>query len=145
MIIHPDGPRCACGRHGCLEYYASATALQRIAGGIPVKDVTQRTKAGDADMLRCFCDYVHELCIGLNNLIMAFDPEIIVLGGGLSGAGDFLAAHCQREIQRIFSETTDPLNCSIRIARHQNNAGILGAALLAQQKFLAGTSHTSRK
>lgn len=136
MIIHPDGPRCACGRRGCLEYYASATALRRMAGGIPVKDVIRLAQSGDANMLRCFDDYVRELCIGLNNLIMAFDPEIIVLGGGLSGAGDFLASHCQRELDRLFGETTDPLYCQVRIAKHQNDAGIIGAALLAQQTFL---------
>lgn len=137
MIIHPDGHRCACGRCGCLEYYASATALRRMAGGRSVKDVIRLARSGDAQMLGCFEAYVHELCIGLNNLIMAFDPEIIVLGGGLSGAGEFLASHCQKELARIFSETTDPLYCQIRIARHQNDAGIIGAAMLAQQKFLS--------
>ena len=137
MIIKQDGPRCACGRRGCLEYYASAKALKRLAGNRSAKDVIHLAKAGDADMLRCFKDYVRMLCIGLNNLVMAFDPEVIVLGGGLSGAGDFLASHCQKELARIFSETTDPLLCQIRIARHQNDAGILGAALLAQQKFLS--------
>lgn len=137
MIIHHGGARCACGRRGCLEYYASATALRRMAGDIPVKDVIRLAMDGDKAMLRCFHDYVQELCIGLNNLIMIFDPEVIVLGGGLSGAGDFLALHCQREIERIFSETTDPVNCVVRIARHQNDAGVIGAALLAQQKFLS--------
>ena len=137
MIIHPDGTRCACGRRGCLEHYASATALRRMAGDLPAKDVIRLAMDGSEEMLRCFHSYVRELCIGLNNLIMAFDPEVIVLGGGLSGAGDFLASHCQRELERIFNETTDVLSCTVRIARHRNDAGIIGAALLAQQKFLS--------
>lgn len=140
MIIRKDGPLCACGRRGCLELYASAAALGRMAGNRPVKDVIELAKSGDADMLRCFKDYVRMLCIGLNNLVMAFDPEVIVLGGGLSGAGDFLASHCQKELARMFSGTTDPLLCQIRIAKHQNDAGILGAALLAQQKFFSDPS-----
>ena len=136
MIIHPDGPRCACGRRGCLEYYASATALKRMSGGQTAYTVIQNAKAGDEAALAIFRQYVRELCLGLNNLIMVFDPEVIALGGGVSGAGDFLADACQQELARLFGETTDPLVCKVRIARHQNDAGILGAALLAKQRFL---------
>ena len=135
MIIHPRGPRCACGRRGCLEYYASATGLKRMAGGQSAYTVVQQAKAGDAKSLAVFDRYVRELCIGLNNLIMIFDPEVIALGGGVSGAGDFLADACQKELMRLFGETTDPMYCKVRIAKHQNDAGILGAALLAKQKL----------
>lgn len=136
MIIHPSGPRCACGRRGCLEYYASATGLKRMAGGRSAFSVVQSAKAGDEKSLAIFHQYVHELCIGLSNLIMIFDPQVIALGGGVSGAGDFLAKACQKELEHLFGETTDPLLCEVRIAKHQNDAGILGAALLARQKLL---------
>ena len=135
MIIHPDGPRCACGRKGCLEYYASATGLRRMAGGRSAFAVVEAAKAGDPESLAIFSQYVRELCLGLNNLIMIFDPQVIALGGGVSGAGDFLADACQRELERIFGETTDPLYCRVKIARHQNDAGILGAALLAKLRL----------
>ena len=134
-IIEPNGPRCACGRRGCFEYYASATGLKRLAGGQSARSVIQQAKAGDAKSLDIFNRYVQKLCIGLNNLIMIFDPEVIVLGGGISGAGDFLSDACQKELGRIFGETTDPLYCQVKIAKHQNDAGILGAALLAKQKL----------
>lgn len=134
-IIEPDGPRCACGRRGCLEYYASATGLKRMAGGESAYAVIQQAKAGDEKSLAVFKQYVQKLCIGLNNLIMIFDPQVIALGGGVSGAGDFLADACQRELERIFGETTDPLYCRVKIARHQNDAGILGAALLAKLRL----------
>ena len=135
MIIHPNGPRCACGRRGCLEYYASATGMRRMAHGQSAYAVVQSAKAGNIKNLSIFERYVRELCLGLNNLIMIFDPEVIVLGGGVSGAGDFLADACQKELERIFADTTDPLYCKVKIARHQNDAGILGAALLAKQKL----------
>lgn len=135
MILHPHGPRCGCGRRGCLEYYASATGLSRMAGGRSAYDVLQKAKAGDAQSLRIFNTYVHELSLGLNNLIMIFDPQVIVLGGGVSGAGDFLADACQRELERIFAPTTDPLLCQVRIAKHQNDAGMLGAMILARQNL----------
>ena len=132
-IIHANGPKCGCGRRGCLEYYASATGLRRMAGGYSTHDIITGAKSGDPQMQRVFERYVRELCIGLNNLIMIFDPEVIVLGGGVSGAGDFLADQCQRELERIFSRTTDPLLCQVKIASQKNDAGIIGAALLAPQ------------
>lgn len=135
MMIHAGGPKCACGRRGCLEYYASATGLRRMAGGRPTRGIISAAKAGDPAMARVFHRYVRELSIGLSNLIMIFDPEVIVLGGGVSGAGRFLADSCQRELRRIFSETTDPLICRVRIASHKNDAGIIGAALLAKEHF----------
>lgn len=135
MIIHPNGPRCACGRRGCLEYYASATGMRRMAHGQSAYAVVQSAKAGNIKNLSIFERYVRELCLGLNNLIMIFDPEVIVLGGGVSGAGEFLSDACQKELERIFADTTDPLYCKVKIARHQNDAGILGAALLAKQKL----------
>lgn len=135
-IIHPDGLPCGCGRRGCFETYASATALSRMAGGRSAYALVQSAKAGNPESLAIFNRYVHELCIGLGNLIMIFDPEVIALGGGVSGAGEFLSDACQKELARVFAETTDPLYCKIRIAKHQNDAGILGAALLAKAKLL---------
>ena len=135
MIIHPNGPRCACGRRGCLEYYASATGLRRMAHGQSAYAVVQSAKAGNIKNLSIFERYVRELCLGLNNLIMIFDPQVIVLGGGVSGAGEFLSDACQKELERIFADTTDPLYCQVKIAKHQNDAGMLGAALLAKQKL----------
>lgn len=135
MMIHAGGPKCSCGRRGCLEYYASATGLRRMAGGQPTQAIISAAKARDPQMLRVFNRYVQELAVGLSNLIMIFDPEVIVLGGGVSGAGQFLADACQRELLNIFRKTTDPLLCQVKIASHKNNAGIIGAALLAQQHF----------
>lgn len=132
MIISADGPRCACGRRGCLEYYASATGLRRMANGLSAREIVIKAKAGHPQMSRIFEAYVQKLAIGLNNLIMAYDPEIIVLGGGVSGAGEFLAESCQAELEKLFADTTDPLLCEIRIAKHQNDAGIIGAAMMAK-------------
>ncbi len=135
MITHANGPKCGCGRRGCFEYYASATALRRMAHGRSTRDIVSAAKSGDSQMKHVFGQYIRELCIGLNNLIMAYDPEVIVLGGGVSGAGSFLSDACQRELERIFAQTTDPLLCSIQTAKHKNDAGIIGAAQLAKARF----------
>ena len=135
MIIHPNGPRCACGRRGCLEYYASATALKRMSRGRSAYAVIEGAKSGDRECRQIYGRYVRELCIGLNNLIMVFDPQVIALGGGVSGAGEFLSSACQRELRRLFADTTDPLLCKVLTAKHQNDAGMLGAMLLAKQRL----------
>ena len=136
MITHACGPKCGCGRRGCLEYYASATALRRMGGGKSTQEIIHLAKSGEPKMRAVFDRYVRELVLGMNNLIMAYDPEIIVLGGGVSGAGAFLSDACQKELARLFSQTTDPLLCHVRIAHHQNDAGIIGAAGLAKMHFL---------
>lgn len=133
MIIKADGPKCSCGRTGCFELYASASALRRLAQNKPVRDILSGANAGIPEMCFALDEYARSLAIGLNNLIMIFDPDVIVLGGGISSAGDMLAKRCQGELERIFSQTTDPLLCEVRIAQHQNDAGVIGAAMLAPQ------------
>jgi len=138
IATHADGLLCACGRRGCFERYGSASALERMSGGRTAREVAEAAKAGDPDSLHIFDRYVRELCIGMNSLIMAFDPDVIVLGGGVSGAGEFLSDLCTRELKHMFAPTHDPLYCEIRIAHHQNDAGILGAALLGKLKHEEG-------
>ena len=132
ISTHADGLLCACGRRGCFERYGSASALERMSGGQTAREVTEAAKAGDPDALHIFTRYVRELCVGMNSLIMAFDPDVIVLGGGVSGAGDFLRDLCMQELRHQFAATHDPLYCDVKIAHHQNDAGILGAALLGK-------------
>ena len=134
IATHADGLLCACGRRGCFERYGSASALERMSGGRTAREVADAAKAGDPDALHIFDRYVRELCVGMNSLIMAFDPDVIVLGGGVSGAGDFLRDLCMQELRHQFAATLDPLYCEVRIAHHQNDAGILGAALLGKLK-----------
>ena len=135
MIVHPDGRLCACGRKGCFELYASATAMRTISHGLSAKQVIDGAKAGVAKMQAYFQTYIHELCIGLANLNIFFTPEIIVLGGGVSRAGQFLSDACNRELQTIFAAHPEELVCGVTTAVHQNDAGMLGAAVLAMHKL----------
>ena len=110
MITVAGGELCTCGNRGCWERYASATALIRagrvlcaekpsctlmkhVDGDIrtiTAKDVIDLAMAGDADCVKIFDDYIYHLVVGLTNLINVYDPEVIVLGGGVSHCGDFL-------------------------------------------------------
>ena len=82
-------------------------------------------------MVRIFQDYLHELGIGLVTLIVVFNPEVIVLGGGISAAGDILLQGCRAEIRRQFTDRPGYFLGDIRLARHGNDAGMIGAAALA--------------
>ena len=110
MVTVAGGLPCTCGKRGCWERYASATALIRagrvlcaekpsctlmkhVDGDIrtiTAKDVIDLAMAGDADCVKIFDDYIYHLVVGLTNLINVYDPEVIVLGGGVSHCGDFL-------------------------------------------------------
>ena len=135
---------CGCGAQGCVEQYSSATALVRmakkaIAGGaetslreleiITAKDVIDAAKAGDkvADQIfDKFCD-----CLGYSLAATAavIDPEIFIIGGGVSKAGDYLIETVRKHYEPlcVLSET----KATISLAKLGNDAGIYGAAKLA--------------
>ncbi len=120
MITHAGGRSCVCGRRGCLEQYASATALKRYAKGMPVREVLDRLQAQDPGIVRAFDHFAREVAIGLSSLTAIFAPERLVLGGGVSHAGPLL-------LEAVARHFGGPVS----LARHGNDAGMLGAAALA--------------
>lgn len=120
MITHAGGRACVCGRRGCLEQYASAAALQRYAKGLPVREILERLRAGDPALDAVLDRYAKEVAVGLSGLYAIFAPELLVLGGGLSHAGEALLEAVGRHFKG-----------PVRLARHGNDAGMLGAAALA--------------
>lgn len=126
-ITHADGLTCSCGQCGCYEKYASATALRRMADGEEPVELIGRAKRGDADAKGIFARYVREVCIGIVSLNSIFAPEVVVLGGGISGAGNFLLDACRNALLPLHP-TTIPM---LRLARFGNTAGIIGAAQAA--------------
>ncbi len=126
-ITHADGMTCSCGQCGCYEKYASATALRRMADGEEPVKLIDRAKRGDADAKGIFARYVREVCIGIVSLNSIFAPEVVVLGGGISGAGKFLLDACRNALLPLHP-TTIPM---LRLARFGNTAGIIGAAQAA--------------
>ena len=106
ICVEPDeSETCGCGGHGCLEQYASATGIARVArravaagcGGalaeltdITAKDVFDLAKAGDEAALACAKKSMDYLGRGLAGICYVTDPEIVIIGGGVSMAGEFL-------------------------------------------------------
>ena len=156
IIVKAGGPRCGCGARGCLEALASKTALARrvqkaVRKGLPTvlgEKMTRkggRLKSGDLAEAVASKDLValkevhraaHYLGLGLGSLINVFGPEIVIVGGGVAGA---LGPHYMDLVRTAARSQalTDPEG-TIRIERAAlgDDAGVLGAALLAREKFV---------
>lgn len=149
MIVGENFYPCNCGRNGCLETFTSSTALinytrKLISEGnetsivnkakgslqdINGKIIFEAAKEGDYVANKAVDRLVKYLAIGITNIINIIDPEIIALGGGLSGAGDFLLAKVQEEVERVRYMKMIPIG-KIVLASLGNEAGIIGAAAL---------------
>jgi len=151
MITVIDGDECTCGNKGCWERYASATAIIRMGreaatanpesaiykdvngnlNDVTAKVVIDAAKAGDEVALKVFDRYVYHLCVGLVNIINFMDPEVIVLGGGVSHAGEFLLNAVRAKLPYMIFYKTMPY-ARIELAVLGNDAGIIGAAMLGK-------------
>lgn len=135
MVITEGGEQCSCGRRGCLEAYASATALIREgkkATGMEMTPEEIFAKAGQGDpALQDVVDtYVRKLGVGIINIVNIFRPQLVLLGGGISGQGEILTKPIARMMkEECFGGERGELP-EIRIAALGNTAGILGAASL---------------
>ena len=150
MVIVKDGEPCSCGRKGCWEAYASATALIR-----QTKDAMQRDKLsklweivnGDIDMVdgktvfdgmragdetakavvKQYCEYI---ACGLTNIVNIFQPDVICIGGGISKEGETLVGPIREYVERERYSKNVEKQTVITTAKLGNDAGIIGAAFL---------------
>ncbi|WP_097003182.1 ROK family protein [Lacrimispora amygdalina] len=150
FTIDRNGIVCNCGRKGCFEAYASATALisqtkeamldnpQSILWELcegEIENVEGKTlfdgvRREDAAALFVFDRYVEYLAAGLLDLINIFQPELICIGGGISKAGDLLLDPLKRIIDQEDYARTSKRRTRITAAVLDNDAGLIGAALL---------------
>ena len=151
MTLSVDGVPCNCGNNGCMEKYTSATAIIRMArqacmtypdsammlraegdlNRINAKTVIDAAKANDRAALEVFDEYCKYLAIAINNIIAFLDPEMIVLGGGVSHAGDFLLEKVKAKVPRYLLYKTLPYP-EICLASLGNEAGMIGAAMIGK-------------
>jgi glucokinase len=136
-----DGPLCACGARGCLEALVGASAIARrydkLAGGgasgpagkgITPRGIAERARAGDAAALSAFAETGRYLGLALRGVVHLVDPDVLVVGGGISGAADlFLPA--ARDAMRENLMHPPELAPEIRPAALGAAAGWIGAAL----------------
>jgi glucokinase len=151
----PDGHPCGCGRLGCLEQYASGNALVRfaragarqeplraarllaLAGGdalaITGRQVTEAAHAGDGVARDAFAQIGYWLGVAMADLAQAFDPQVLVVGGGVIDAGDLLMGPTERTYRRQLAQRGRFPVAELRAAETGSAAGVVGAADLARR------------
>ena len=149
-IFDLDGVPCTCGNHGCLERYCSATALIRMGreavslhpdslilqsvGNDPLKiearTVIDAARENDPVALEVYRRWIHYLAQAMANIVNLIDPEVIVLGGGVSKAGEFLLSPLKQEYSDYVLYNDLPIP-EIKLAVLGSKAGIIGAAMLS--------------
>ncbi|HEX8004346.1 MAG TPA: ROK family glucokinase [Mycobacteriales bacterium] len=131
-----DGEPCGCGNAGCLEQYASGTALARYVkerGGTATgAEITDLARAGDEVALEAFGLVGRWLGRGLADMASLLDPGVFVLGGGVADAGDLLLAPARESFEAHLSGRGHRPLADVRLARLGNVAGVVGAADLAR-------------
>jgi glucokinase len=143
MTIIPDGRRCGCGNTGCLEMYASSRGIvmtyQERSSRVKVitsEDIYQAARRGDMLAGDVMKDMGRLLGIGIANLINIFNPEMIVIGGGVKDAWSlFIDATCKEIKKRAFEYPA--ARTRIVPSMLGDDAGMIGAAALAFQKLRA--------
>lgn len=151
MVVDPNGPHCPCGKRGCWERFASGSGLGalgremavagraprvvELAGGDPEavrgEYVTAAAAEGDGPALEVMQRFGWWVALGLCNLTMLFDPEMIVLGGGLVEAGDVLLDPTRQAFAALLAGGSARPPVRIVAAELGSRAGAIGAGLLA--------------
>jgi glucokinase len=143
IVVRPGGTACPCGQHGCLERYASASAVSEAwatAQGDPEADAADCAKAvvaGDPDAVRVWQEAVDALADGLVTALTLLDPRTLIIGGGLAEAGEVLFQPLRDAVRQRVTFQKLP---SIVPAALGDTAGCLGAGLLARDLL----NHTNR-
>ncbi|MGM0123895.1 glucokinase [Enterococcus sp. AZ194] len=152
ITVDPNGFECTCGKRGCLETVSSATGVVRVARHlseeyvgdskikelldageeVSSKDIFEYAQAEDPFALMVVDKVCFYLGLACGNLGNTLNPSSIVLGGGVSAAGEFLRSR----VEKYFNEFTFPQvrnSTKIKLAELGNEAGVIGAASLALQ------------
>ena len=148
MVIKDGGEECGCGRKGCWEAYSSATALikqtkkaisenpESLLAKTPLDKVNGKTAF---DAMRAGCpvgsavvdEYIRCFSIGVTNMINIFQPDMVVIGGGVSKEGTFLTDRVMKHVSKErYGENNGLPKTTICTAVLGNDAGVIGAALL---------------
>jgi glucokinase len=150
FVIDRNGIPCNCGRRGCFETYASATALvaqtkeameqhpESLLWELCGKNIDQvegktlfdGVRQGDEIAKQILSQFIEYLAAGLVDLINIFQPEVLCIGGGISKAGDLLLKPLQAIIDKEDYAATSRNRTNITVAMLDNDAGLIGAALL---------------
>lgn len=132
MPVIPHGELCVCGQHGCIEAYASGVTIlsrYRQRGGTLASSTQAVASSIDTDPIAAevWADAINALAIGITALTAVLDPAVIVVGGGVSAAGDALLVPLREQVEaRLGWRSTPRIEQSVLVAQ----GGLIGAALI---------------
>lgn len=153
MVIVVDGEQCSCGRKGCWEAYASATALIRQTkmameeypdsimhklaeqeGKVSGRTAFDAMRLGDIAGIKVVDTYIKYVACGLINIVNALQPEVICIGGGICNEGETLMKPLRRFVLAERYSIHSKIQTKIVKAELGNDAGVIGAAILGKVK-----------
>jgi glucokinase len=144
IVIDFDGPACigSCTGHGHLEYFASGSAADRAArelygDGVDGRDLVTRAREGDSQAVDALAEIGRRLGAGIGSLVNIFNPELVVIGGGFSVAGELVIGPA-REVMLEEAVTPNGELAEIVFAQLGPEAGMVGAGLAAIETLGAG-------
>jgi glucokinase len=144
IIIEPDGLLCGCGNRGCLEQYASGTALMREARSdlgrpdLTSEEMTELLVAGDSAAIAVLHGVCDAMGRGITSLVAVTDPEVVVIGGGVAKAGALVSDPITESFRRHYGAYDRRPVPRIVVATMGNSAGVIGAADLARLQRPSG-------
>ena len=154
MVLQPDGPRCTCGSHGCLEAWAGSTGLlratrrlvedgvasaalvdlvRRRGGSLNTRELAALAETGDDDAREIFAEAGRRLGQAVASLVNVLDPDRIIIGGGVAGAGELILGPCRAQAVPLIL-ATEARAVPIVPAELGPRAAAVGAASLAREK-----------
>lgn len=139
VSIDFNGPRCACGNYGCIELYASGTGIVRIAAEmarpdkragqniLSAREIVSNWTKGDLDCSKVMEQVIRALATYISGIIHVFNPQAVILGGGVSESGKMFHEVLNREI-RVRTSPVMFKECKIITSHKGNSTGVIGAA-----------------
>jgi len=131
-VMHPGGRKCFCGKRGCVERYISGSGieegyLEKAGAKKRLQEIVNDYRKGDGLATEIMVRFFEDFGLAMSTLINILDPDLIVLGGGVSNIDEIYTTGIEEVRKNVFKE--DP---EIRIAKnkHGDSAGVIGAALL---------------
>jgi glucokinase len=128
QTIDPDGPLCNCGNRGCVEAFARADVIAATCGASSVAEAVRAAAAGDARAIDGLAQVGRYLGIGIANMVTVLTPDRVVIGGGVSAAGEIIFAPIRAELDRRV-RMTGVASVEIVPAELGIWAGAIGAAI----------------
>ncbi|GAA2799731.1 ROK family protein [Saccharopolyspora taberi] len=153
LRLVPDGRPCACGKRGCWERYCSGTALvstvqelleesasgplARFPGPLTGVRVARAAEDGDPVARKAMGELARWLGEGLALVADVFDPEVVVIAGGVAGSAHLFLGEARKHYAAAITGAGHRPLARVRVAKHGDDAGMIGAATLAREHVVA--------